>query len=392
MFVCADCVDDDALKSFVRENAVADRCDYCGRRANEPIACPTDDFMQALQEGFDVDWDDALEFMPFDGGDWALPDANRDIWDILDEYQLDLQEDLRRDVVDRFADISFAPRYFFGVAPDERLRYGWNAFVEHVSHRARYLFLTVGGDAEPGEIPVSEMLRELGAAVHEADLVRPLPEGEVLYRARGHRKDAYPSTAAELGAPPAEQARISSRMSPNGIPMFYAARERETALRETSGGGRSMVWYLTMATFEAGPDFQVLDLVDLPPVPSVFDAEQRHLISPLRFLHVFVDEVSKRIARDEYEHLEYVPTQIVAEYFRHLYEQQTGQRVDGIAYRSAVVDKGSNVVLFIGNSDCVDAFPPAPDNARKVRLASFERLKLELRAADRRASPRDSGR
>jgi hypothetical protein len=71
--------------------------------------------------------------------------------------------------------------------------------------------------------------------------------------------------------------------------------------------------------------------------------------------------------------------QIVAEYFRHLYEQQTGQRVDGIAYRSAVVRDGSNVVLFIQNDDCVDAFEPA-SNERKVRLVSYEHLRLELRA------------
>jgi len=135
-----------------------------------------------------------------------------------------------------------------------------------------------------------------------------------------------------------------------------------------------------MATFETGPCFEVLDLVDLPAIPSVFDSERRHLIAPLRFLHVFVEEVRKRIARDQQEHLEYVPTQIVAESFRHLYEHQTGQRVDGIAYRSAVVTEGSNVVLFIENDGCVDEFGPAPSNERKVRLLSFERLRAEVRA------------
>ena len=98
--------------------------------------------------------------------------------------------------------------------------------------RSRYLFLTVGDDADPGEIPVSEMLRELGSAVQEAELVRTLPEGTLLYRARSHGRNDYPTTASELGAPPAQYSTISSRMSPNGIPMFYAARDRDTALRE----------------------------------------------------------------------------------------------------------------------------------------------------------------
>jgi hypothetical protein len=174
-------------------------------------------------------------------------------------------------------------------------------------------------------------------------------------------------------------------MSPHGIPMFYAALERETALRETSAGGRGIAWYLTLATFEAGSGFQVLDLAELPAIPSVFDADCRHLIEPLRFLHVFVDEVRKPIRRDEYEHVEYVPTQIVAEYFRHLYERQTGERVDGIAYRSAIAADGSNVVLFIGNSDCVDDF--AGGDIRKVKLVAFERLRTELRAAEGHPPP-----
>jgi hypothetical protein len=70
--------------------------------------------------------------------------------------------------------------------------------------RSRYLFLSVGDDADPGEIPVSEMLRELGSAVQEAELVRTLPEGTLLYRARSHGRNDYPTTASELGAPPAQ--------------------------------------------------------------------------------------------------------------------------------------------------------------------------------------------
>lgn len=389
VFVCDNCVGNEALKDFIRENADAELCDYCGREEAEPIACPIDDFFQALQDGFDVDWDDALEFMPFEGGDWAIPDAQKDIWDILDYYQLDLQDDLRNDVLDHFDHVTFAPRYYFGVAPNERLRYGWDSFVEHVSHRSRYLFLTAGaeeGDEDREGIPVSDMLRELGAAVHESGLVRPLDAGTVLYRARAHNKDERPSTATELGAPPAQCARISSRMSPHGIPMFYAARERETALKETSSGARGIAWYLTLATFETGSDFHILDLAELPPIPSVFDTNARHLIEPLRFLHVFVGEVGKPIRRDEYEHLEYVPTQIVAEYFRHLYERQTGERVDGIAYRSAIAADGSNVVLFIGNEDCVDDF--AAGDVRKVRLVNFEHLRTELRAVEGPSPPR----
>lgn len=389
MFVCDNCVGEESLQHRIRENAEAEGCDFCGREEREPIAAPVEDFLRWLRDGFDVDWGDALEFMPFEGGGWAIPDAQKDIWEVLDWYQLDLYDGLRDVVLDHFDDVTFAPRYYFGVAPNERLRYGWDAFVEHVSHRSRYLFLTTGAGREGGPdsegVPVSEMLRELGAAVHATGLVRPLAAGTVLYRARAHGKKDSPSTATELGAPPAQYSRISSRMSPHGIPMFYAALERETALRETSMGGRGIPWHLTLASFETGSDFQILGLAELPPIPSVFDSARRHLIEPLRFLHVFVDQVRKPIRRDEREHLEYVPTQIVAEYLRHLYERQTGERVDGVAYKSAIASDGSNVVLFIDNSDCVDDF--GESDVRKVKLTGFEHLRTELRVDESRRPP-----
>lgn len=307
MFVCDRCVDEEALKALIRDNAEATRCDFCEREEETAIACDVDDFFQWLKEGFDVDWDDALNFMPVDGGDWAIPGAQLDIWELLDWFQIDFQDDLRDAVIRQFDNETFAPRYFFGASQAERLKYGWNRFVDFVTHHSRYLFLTT--------------------------------------------------------------------------PMFYAARERETALRETASGGHGLASYLTLATFETGSGFNVLDLAELPDIPSVFDPDRRHLIEPLRFLHLFVDEVRKPIRRDEQEHLEYVPTQIVAEYLRHLYEQQTGERVDGIAYKSVIAANGSNVVLFIKNDACADNF--GGDDVRKVKLTGFEHLPTELRAVAR---------
>lgn len=73
-----------------------------------------------------------------------------------------------------------------------------------------------------------------------------------------------------------------------------------------------------------------------------------------------------------------MPTQIVAEYLRHLYEHQTGEKVDGIGYRSVIVRGGSNVVLFIENGDCMDDF--AAGSTRKVKLTGFKHLHTVLRA------------
>ncbi len=63
----------------------------------------------------------------------------------------------------------------------------------------------------------------------------------------------------------------------------------------------------------------MIDLAALPEIPSIFDEARRHLRPPLRFLHEFSWRISAPVrtaARTEAEMVEYVPTQIVSEYFR----------------------------------------------------------------------------
>jgi hypothetical protein len=377
MYVCDQCIAEPALQEFIRDHALSETCDYCGRDAETAIACSLDELVEEFAAGISVDWADALEFMPQDGGDWAFPEAHTDIWDLLDGFEIEMHDELRTDIINRFEDISYAPRHFFGYSPDERLIYGWEGFADYVSHRARFLFLTAEDDGnDPGVVGITQMLRALGQAIVGGGLVVPLEEGVRLFRARLHTRAERPASAGELGTPTPDRAKLSSRMSPNGIPMFYGARERDTALAETVAGGWPQGHAVTLATFEASDGFNIVDLFEPPLIPSVFDAARRDLIAPLRFLHRFVEEVRKPIRRDDREHIEYVPTQIVAEYFRDLYERETGERVDGIAYRSAVIDGGANVVLFAENADCVDAFPPAAQ--RKLRLAGWERLRRPL--------------
>jgi len=168
LYVCDECLDDESLRNHIRENATANRCDYCERAADEPIACELDAFLYAVAEGIAVDWRDAIDEMPYEGDGWALPDANSDAWDVISDLGVEFAPGLYEDVVKAFEDRLFAPRYFFDVAPDEALRFGWDGFVEHVSHGARYLFSTVDPTnefAHPREIPPSRMLAEIGKVV-----------------------------------------------------------------------------------------------------------------------------------------------------------------------------------------------------------------------------------
>ncbi len=81
--------------------------------------------------------------------------------------------------------------------------------------------------------------------------------------------------------------------------------------------------------------------------------EDDHLLAhpePLRFLHSFTSDVARPIPPDGREHSEYAPTQVVAEYFRHVYKTSDGSPVDGILYPSSKTG-GRSCVLFVGASE-----------------------------------------
>jgi hypothetical protein len=358
-YVCPQCVDDLALRELIAAHAEETSCSYCESTDDQPIACELDLFLGWVAEAIALDWDDATNFMPYEGDGWALPGVNREIYDLLGdgELELDVHPALFDDIVQAFIDRTFAPRHYFGLGPDERLHYGWESFVRQVTHWTRYLFMQVPAIgveyAGPEELAPNQMLTELGKLIDDGQLVHELEAGQSLFRVRLHERATKerPASGRSLGTPPVEHARISNRMSPNGIPMFYGAFDSETAVVETIAPGWPDGDDLTVAEFVNQRPLRVVDLTHLPAVPSLYDQAKRTERPWIAFLHRFAKEVSEPINRDEREHLEYVPTQIVTEYFRHVFSVEH-EPIHGIIYRSSVREGGRCIVLFIENDNC----------------------------------------
>lgn len=95
-------------------------------------------------------------------------------------------------------------------------------------------------------------------------------------------------------------------------------------------------------------------------MPSVFDRYKRHLIDPLRFLRLFVEDITKPVTRERNkdgkltEQIEYIPSQIVTEYFRHVFKTNTNEAVNGIIYQSTKNMEGKCCVLFLTKTECTD--------------------------------------
>jgi hypothetical protein len=125
----------------------------------------------------------------------------------------------------------------------------------------------------------------------------------------------------------------------------------------------------------------------------MFDEKNYHKRMPLIFMHGFVKDATKSVVKDGMEHIEYVPTQIVAEYFRHIFRNPDSLSLDGITYRSSVVPQGICFALFCRNEDCTDdsisegkTLALVGTNKRKVTdmptdmdlRKEFEKLNLDL--------------
>jgi hypothetical protein len=191
--------------------------------------------------------------------------------------------------------------------------------------------------------------------------------------------------------------------------MFYGAGDLQTALKETVDPAtlypRAVAGHListlpaplvrragplartlgarpaklvTSGTFMLTKDANLVDLSDIPPVPSIYDEkERRRLRSPLFFPRGFRETSVGELLRNGREHVEYVPTQVVTEYFRHIFATRDGARPDGIVYPSAQHEDGESLVLFIERQDCLAADEPADDRRLQLRLLEAKRLTLD---------------
>ena len=349
-YLCRQCVTDAFLMDKLDESSEDEACSYCG-------AMPSADLVVLLDEIADylaTEYEDPANSMIYEskeGGYPIEPDNGADLVRELDRWSD--REDVVEDAAVAFSDSFLCQRDYWRSTDDEMLRYGWERFRNLVKHRTRYLFFDTMSEETPWDeaIPPNRVLSALGRLVNELNVFSVIPKDNVICRVREHPESESPCTAEDLGPPPREKTCMN-RMSPAGIPMFYGAYDPKTAIRETFGSQCGEGRAGTLARFRVNRDLFVLDLTRLPPFPSPFDRAGRHLRRPLRFLHEFVSEFSRPIKRDGGEVVDYVPTQVVTEFFRYRHRGDEDRPIDGIAYRSSRKGGGHAVVLFFTGEEC----------------------------------------
>jgi hypothetical protein len=182
-------------------------------------------------------------------------------------------------------------------------------------------------------------------------MVTRIDAGTSIYRCRQHFEQNDVKRASDICSPRVEFAVYPNRMSAAGVPMFYGAFEAKTAMLETLKDDDLSKPFYTMAEFTSIDDLYLIDLSKIPYI-SPFDQEHWELFDRLQFLHRFLDDVSKPVAHDGKEHIEYIPTQVITEYFRHKFFRNGSEPIDGIIYPSSKNRRLNACVIFMDHYEC----------------------------------------
>jgi len=355
MFVCPNCFEDMDLQSFVEDEAVSDKCDFCGARSGQPIAAPLETVAEHIAEYLEFEYTDpANSGLPYESAEGGYQETVWTTEELLrDEIELELPRDndgrlfetLAAAIDDLPDGVGFwAERDPFGLPEQDQLRISWESFTQFVMHQRRFFFrkadLPQEAYEDPDLLAPDELLKRIAERAIDVGLIERLPAGTRIYRARRQGLGVAHATAEALGPPPPESA-TQNRMSPAGIPMFHGAEDPDTAVVEIYRDPGDYA----VGEFVTTRDAWILDLHSVPAVPSFFSKTHGWERHALIFLRTFAKEVSKPIARDDSVHIGYVPTQVLTEYFK---TQVTydGSRIEGVSFMSSRTGR-RNYTLFL---------------------------------------------
>ncbi len=358
-FVCTKCVNDKFLRRAINLNASSETCDYCHKKSkNKNIAASVEVIIDLILKGFEYEWENPLNELRYVSSEGGWQGEVLDNWDISEYIQdeaeienIELLKDIRESLVDR--EWCKPNRASW----EDTLNFSWNTFTNLIKHKYRYTFYQIPEDAYRNSceeyISPKKILTVIGKIINtHRGLITQLSKDTEIFRVRWFEEKPNVAllTAKLLGAPPQECAVVTNRMSPSGIPLFYGALDQQTAFIETVKDEKAR--YCVIAKFKALRNLKILNLCSLPKMPSLFDKKNRGTRDVIRFLRKFSDNICCPIERDGREHIEYVPTQVLSEYFRYIFKYKK-KKIDGILYPSSKT-RGSCCSLFIENDECID--------------------------------------
>lgn len=343
--VCVKHFKDKDIKKFIRQNYDNGFCDYCQKNLK---VIELEDLMTFIMAGISNFYEDAANFMGYNSQEGGYLGSTYTADELIQEFiELEAEPfELIEDIVNSIEEIAWAkPDLYYDNEGDE-LMSQWTLFKKIVKHKSRFLFSPGDGIEYKN---VYKILNEVGRLIVSLNLIRKVPKESKIYRCRQHDSKKIINGIKEIISPPIEQAIYPNRFSPSGISMLYSAFDKETAILETISREDKKNKYVTIAELELEEDKYVIDFCKLPNIPGIFGQIKNYYL--IYFIHDLVRDFTKDVKKDGKEHIEYVPTQIVTEFFRYSFNKNRKYKIDGIIYPSSKNNKNQAIVFFWDNEE-----------------------------------------
>lgn len=371
-FICPNCVEDADLRQWVEQNPSIENdieCDYCG----EITQCiPVENLIEKILRRIEEDYgnpDDVGVYYDDETDSYDTPIYDTE--EIVSNYLCESDE-LMQDIIDTIYCENWCDKNPYRLSEKEQLLYSWEHFANTVKYKNRYLFFVEKSDKHSEYLCPVDILKTINSGCNKFNLIETIPSGTTFYRAQFiGKRDLNKLTDKRLGAPPASKAK-GNRMSAEGISVFYGANDEETCIIEVTPDiddkkGQKFIKNkkLVVAEFENVENIKVLNLCAIDNLirPGLFANEDES--QEKRNLIIFLQTLNKKLSIPikDLHNIEYVPMQVLAEYFKNI------AHIQGIRYNSSKSRKCNCIVLFYDNSQCTQ-------DDTKLRWLKKQKLKL----------------
>lgn len=382
--MCLRCIGDSHLRRAFREESTVGGCDFCGaqRRKTVPIELLAPVIGAAFRRHYrpgeqEPQFSDASDKVWFEQAgelpDWGVqematvePEVAEAVVEWLSENDDEDSADGGTPLFD--GDMKFEEtRASAGEYLDK-----WREFEFICKHQERFFAPTL-----------RKLLDEMFGSFKvfgESPIVTISPSAplSIVFRARSIKAEDVAKIGedvpSELGPPPAQHA-TPGRMNPGGISVFYGAFAERVAVSEMRPRKGSL---LAVARFRLARTLRLLDFETFDNLAfrdSYFKPGFQARASKRAFLRLIGQTIAKPVQPHE-ELLDYVPTQILAEYLR------VRHRLDGLIYPSAqfgdttpesrrAAGRHSNLVLFHHAARVQDGRPLQDGSGEDRRAVSL---------------------
>ncbi len=380
--------DEDILEYIKKKGDPTLICSFCddedsGDEIENINKIPWDGLMSRIMPSIHYFYDDPANGISYDSSEGGyLWETYNSLELLRDVICLDADPEVIEQISESMMQDIWTEGEFYGDSYTDHLVYTWERFSNLVKYEVRFLFYEIEKayyGENRGEKPYL-ILNNIGDFISKLGLIVTFPEKTNLFnqkiefiRARQHNVTETVCVCSDIGTAPPEYAS-ANRFSAEGISIFYGAEDEMTAINEVINKDRSDE-YISTGLFFPSKDINLIDLRNLASI-GFFNTERVHLIEASRFLQEFVKNISKKLEKNGKERIDYIPSQIVTEYLRHVLPRKIGKEIHGIIYKSIQNAGKDCYAIFANRNQCNDEGMESNDTVLILKRNSIKKIKV----------------